>query len=122
MLTVLFFRQADARNWRGADNKCLGRGQGSGGGEQNVDELVSAWGERSTQHSITALLHQSVYSHARYVKFQMAGVLVSESLFREILERIHRLKGGAFMVFSRKVAAETRIFVTFWALSHLNIC
>jgi len=31
-------------------------------------------------------------SHARYVTFQMAEVLVSRSLFYEILERIKRLK------------------------------
>ena len=33
-----------------------------------------------------------VVSHARYVMFQMAEVLVSKSLFREILEKIHRLR------------------------------
>ena len=33
-----------------------------------------------------------VVSHARYVTFQMAEVLISRSLFREILEQIHRLK------------------------------
>ena len=33
-----------------------------------------------------------VVSHARYVTFQMAEVLVSRSLFYEILERIKRLK------------------------------
>jgi hypothetical protein len=33
-----------------------------------------------------------VVSHARYVIFQMAEVLVSKSLFYEILERIKRLK------------------------------
>ena len=33
-----------------------------------------------------------VVSHARYVTFQMAEVLVSKSLFYEILERIKRLK------------------------------
>ena len=33
-----------------------------------------------------------VVKHARYVTFQLAEVLVSRSLFREILERIHRLK------------------------------
>ena len=33
-----------------------------------------------------------VVSYARYVTFQMAEVLVSRSLFHEILERIHRLK------------------------------
>ena len=33
-----------------------------------------------------------IVSHARYVTFQMAEVLVSKSLFQEILERIHRLK------------------------------
>lgn len=35
--------------------------------------------------------HASV-SHARYVIFQMAEVLVSRSLFYEILERIKHLK------------------------------
>jgi hypothetical protein len=33
-----------------------------------------------------------VVSHARYVTFQMAEVLVSRFLFYEILERIKRLK------------------------------
>ena len=33
-----------------------------------------------------------VVSHARYVTFQMAEVLVSRSLFYELLERIHLLK------------------------------
>ncbi len=33
-----------------------------------------------------------VVSHARYVTFQMAEVLVSRSLFYEILAKIHRLK------------------------------
>ncbi len=33
-----------------------------------------------------------VVSHARYVTFQMAEVLVSRSLFYELLERIHRLR------------------------------
>jgi len=33
-----------------------------------------------------------VVSHAHYVTFQMAEVLVSKRLFQEILERIHRLK------------------------------
>jgi hypothetical protein len=33
-----------------------------------------------------------VVSHARYVTFQMAEVLVSKSLFQQILEKIHRLK------------------------------
>jgi hypothetical protein len=33
-----------------------------------------------------------VVSHSRYVIFQMAEVLVSKSLFYDILERIGRLK------------------------------
>jgi len=33
-----------------------------------------------------------VVSQARYVTSQMAEVLVSRSLFHEILEKIHRLK------------------------------
>jgi hypothetical protein len=33
-----------------------------------------------------------VIRHSRYVIFQMAEVMVSKSLFHEILERIHRLK------------------------------
>ena len=33
-----------------------------------------------------------VVQHARYVTFQMAEVLVSRSLFCELLEQIHRLK------------------------------
>jgi hypothetical protein len=33
-----------------------------------------------------------VVRHSRHIRFQMAEVLVSKSLFREILESIHRLK------------------------------
>jgi len=33
-----------------------------------------------------------VVKHSRYVTFQMAEVLVSKSLFHEILTKIHRLK------------------------------
>jgi hypothetical protein len=40
---------------------------------------------KNTQHSIAALLRQSVYS-------RLAEVLVSRLLFHEILEKIHRLK------------------------------
>ncbi len=38
------------------------------------------------------ILGVQVVKHARYVTFQMAEVLVSKSLFYEILERIHQLK------------------------------
>ena len=66
---------------------------------------------KNTQHGLAALLRQSVkqwflrtlrdelikigakvVSHSRYVISQMAEVAVPQTLFREILERIHRLK------------------------------
>ncbi len=45
-----------------------------------------------TVEEIYSSIRAKVVSHARYVTFQMAEVLVSKPLFHEILERIHRLK------------------------------
>ena len=57
---------------------------------------------KNTRHSIAALLRTlqvklikigaKVVKHSRYVIFQMAEVMVSKSLFHEILERIGHLK------------------------------
>ncbi len=57
---------------------------------------------KNTRHSIAALLRTlqvklikigaKVVKHSRYVIFQMAEVVVSKSLFHEILERIGHLK------------------------------
>jgi hypothetical protein len=51
-----------------------------------------------------------VVSHARYVIFQMAEVLVSKSLFHEILERICGI--------SQKNAEFSKKAVTNWPLAH----
>lgn len=65
---------------------------------QNLDELAdnldvddftaTAAAKREKLVKIGA----KVVSHARYVTFQMAKVLVSKSLFHQILDKIHRLK------------------------------
>ena len=50
-----------------------------------------------------------VVSHARYVTFQMAEVLVSKSLFHQILVNIHRLKR-----IEVRVAISNEISTQFW--------
>jgi hypothetical protein len=50
-----------------------------------------AWSLRTLRVKLIKI-GAKVIRHSRYVTFQMAEVLVSKSLFREILERIHRLK------------------------------
>jgi hypothetical protein len=52
---------------------------------------ISDWSLRTMREKLVKI-GAKVVSHARYVTFQMAEVLVSKSLFREILERTHRLK------------------------------
>jgi len=42
--------------------------------------------------SLRTMREKLVVSHVGYVTFQMAEVLVSKSLFHEILGRIHRLR------------------------------
>ncbi len=49
------------------------------------------WAHRQETNRLVKI-GAKVVSHARYVTFQMAEVLVSRSLFYEILERIKRLK------------------------------
>jgi len=52
---------------------------------------IKDWSLRTMRERLVKI-GAKVVSHARYVTFQMAEVLVSRSLFYEILERIKRLK------------------------------
>ena len=52
---------------------------------------IKDWSLRTMREKLVKI-GAKVVSHARYVTFQMAEVLVSRSLFYEILERIKRLK------------------------------
>ena len=52
---------------------------------------IKDWSLRTMREKLVKI-GAKVVSHARYVTFQMAEVLVSRSLFYELLERIQRLK------------------------------
>ena len=52
---------------------------------------IKDWSLRTMREKLVKI-GAKVVSHARYVTFQMAEVLVSKSLFYEILEKIKRLK------------------------------
>jgi hypothetical protein len=52
---------------------------------------INDWSLRTMREKLVKI-GAKVVRHARYVTFQMAEVLVSESLFHEILANIHRLK------------------------------
>ena len=52
---------------------------------------IKDWSLRTIREKLVKI-GAKVVSHAGYVTFQMAEVLVSKSLFHEILERIRRLK------------------------------
>ena len=52
---------------------------------------INDWSLRTMREKLVKI-GAKVVSHARYVTFQMAEVLVSKSLFYEILERIKHLK------------------------------
>jgi len=56
-----------------------------------LPKKIKNWSFRTLQVKLVKI-GAKVVKHSRYVIFQMAKVLVSKSLFREILERIHRLK------------------------------
>jgi len=56
-----------------------------------LPKSIKDWSLRTMREKLVKI-GAKVVSHARYVTFQMAEVLVSRSLFREILERIHRLE------------------------------
>jgi len=56
-----------------------------------LPKSINDWSLRTMREKLVKIGAKMV-SHARYVTFQMAEVLVSKSLFQEILERIHRLK------------------------------
>ena len=53
--------------------------------------IINNWSLRTMREKLVKI-GAKVVSHAGYVTFQMAEVLVSKSLFHEILERI-RLRG-----------------------------
>jgi hypothetical protein len=56
-----------------------------------LPKAINDWSLRTMREKLVKI-GAKVVSHARYVTFQMAEVLVSKSLFREILEKIHHLK------------------------------
>jgi hypothetical protein len=56
-----------------------------------LPKSVKKWSLRTLREKLIKI-GAKVVSHARYVTFQMAEVLVSRSLFYEILEKIKRLK------------------------------
>ena len=56
-----------------------------------LPKSINDWSLRTMREKLIKI-GAKVVSHARYVTFQMAEVLVSKSLFHEILERIKRLK------------------------------
>ena len=56
-----------------------------------LPKSIKDWSLRTVREKLVKI-GAKVVKHARYVTFQMAEVLVSRYLFREILERIQRLK------------------------------
>jgi len=52
---------------------------------------IKDWSLRTMREKLVKI-GAKVVTHARYVTFQLAEVLISRSLFHEILERIHRLR------------------------------
>jgi len=56
-----------------------------------LPKSINDWSLRTMREKLVKI-GAKVVSHARYVTFQMAEVLVSRSLFYEILERVKRLK------------------------------
>jgi hypothetical protein len=56
-----------------------------------LPKSIKDWSLRAMREKLVKI-GAKVVSHARYVTFQMAEVLISKSLFYEILERINRLK------------------------------
>ena len=56
-----------------------------------LPKSINDWSLRTMREKLVKI-GAKVVSHARYVTFQMAEVLVSRSLFYEILTKIHRLK------------------------------
>jgi hypothetical protein len=56
-----------------------------------LPKTVMQWSLRTLRVKLIKI-GAKVIKHARYVTFQMAEVMVSRSLFHEILERIKRLK------------------------------
>ena len=56
-----------------------------------LPKSIKDWSLRTMREKLVKI-GAKVVKHARYVTFQMAEVLISRSLFHEILEQIHRLK------------------------------
>ena len=56
-----------------------------------LPKKIRGWSLRTVQVKLIKI-GAKVVKHARYVTFQMAEVMVSKSLFYDILERIGRLK------------------------------
>jgi hypothetical protein len=58
---------------------------------RNSAKPISDWSLRTMREKLVKI-GAKVVSHPQYVTFQMPEVLVSRSLFHDILEMIHRLK------------------------------
>ena len=56
-----------------------------------LPKSINDWSLRTMREKLVKI-GAKIVSHAGYVTFQMAEVLVSKSLLHEILERIRRLK------------------------------
>lgn len=56
-----------------------------------LPKSINDWSLRTMREKLIKI-GAKVVNHARYITFQMAEVLVSKSLFRQILAKIHRLK------------------------------
>ncbi len=56
-----------------------------------LPKSINDWSLRTMREKLVKI-GAKVVSHARYVTFQMAEVMVSKSLFHEILERTSHLK------------------------------
>ena len=56
-----------------------------------LPKQIQEWSLRTMREKLVKI-GGKIVSHARYVTFQMEEVLVSKSLFHEILVKIHRLK------------------------------
>ena len=58
-----------------------------------LPKLVKKWSLRTLREELIKI-GAKVVKHSRYVVFQMAEVVVPRTLFREILERISRLRAN----------------------------
>jgi hypothetical protein len=64
-----------------------------------LPKSVKKWSLRTLREKLIKI-GAKVVKHSRYVVFQMAEVVVSRALFRQILERISRLRASPELVSS----------------------